>query len=76
MIVEQLMTNFSYPNYPPQNGYMTEASMLKYISFAMKKNYYLKILIELLKLSLSPPQTILENHSSFGNCTLYWGELG
>ena len=37
MIVEQLMTNFSYPNYPPQNGYMTETSMLKYISFAMKE---------------------------------------
>jgi len=37
MIVEQLMTNFSYPNYPPQNGYMTETSMLKYISFAIKE---------------------------------------
>ena len=31
------MTNFSYPSYPPQNGYMTETSMLKYISFAMKE---------------------------------------
>ena len=37
MIVEQLMKNFSYPKYSPQNGYMTETSMLKYISFAMKK---------------------------------------
>lgn len=32
------MTNFNYPRYPPQSGYMTESIRTKYIDSAIEKN--------------------------------------
>ena len=59
MIVEQLMTNFSYPNYQPKNGYMTETSMFKYINFAMKKKLLPEDAYRIAKIiSLSAPNDI------------------